>query len=211
VLESSFSIFTPKSRITINAKATFVNCTSLIEYENPMLFYKLCKDGCPNYGNKWACPPHSPRFSKYSINYSRALLVVFYCYLDQFYYTKTEYMRIKASNSILKSRMDKFMRSLERQVGGKMVSNGSCRLCKPCALKGSTTSRCKKPDQMRFSMEALGLNVGGISRDYLKHDLLWYKDKKAPTYSSVVSALLTNAKLDQMDLTSMFTIGFECK
>ena len=207
MLESSFTILTPTTKIIINTKATFVDRANLIEYENPLLFSTLCKEGCPNYEKKWACPPYSPTFSRYSIDYSRAILVVFYCYLDQFYYTKTEYMRIKASNSILKSRMDKFMRSLEEQVGGKMISNGSCRLCKPCTLKGGTISRCKKPDQMRFSMEALGLDVGGISRDYLKHDLLWYKDKKAPLYSSVVSALITNMQIDQNGFTSLFTMG----
>ena len=207
VLESSFSIFTPTTQILIHTKATLVDCANLIEYENQMLFSALCKVGCPNYGNKWACPPYSPTFSRYSIDYSRALLVVFYCYLDQFHYTKTEYMRIKASNSILKSRMDNFMRSLEKQVGGKMISNGSCRLCKPCAQKGGTMSRCKKPDQMRFSLESLGLDVSGISRDYFKHDLLWYKDKKSPLYSSVVSALLTNTQIDQIDFTSMFSMN----
>lgn len=198
LFESNFTITTPTKEIIINTKATLINCSDLIEYENPKIFNVLCKEGCPNYGNKWACPPHSPIFSKYSNNYSRVLLILFYCYLDQFDYTKTEYMRVKASNSILKSRMDKLMRSLEEQVGGRMLSNGSCRLCKPCALKSDKKSGCKKPDQMRFSMEALGLDVSGISRDYFKHNLLWYKDKKAPNYSSVVSALLTNNQTDKI-------------
>lgn len=207
MFESSFSILTPTTKIIINTKATFVDRANLIEYENPMLFSTLCKEGCPNYGKKWACPPYSPPFSRYAFDYSRALLVVFYCYLDQFSYTKTEYMRIKASNSILKSRMDEFMRSLEKQIGGKMISNGSCRLCKPCALKGGTISPCNRPDQMRFSMESLGLDVAGISRNYLNHELLWYKDKKAPLYSSVVSAFITNIQIDQNELTSLLTMG----
>ena len=207
MLETSFSILTPTTKIKINVKATFVDSASLRKYEDSTKFSVLCKEGCPNYGNKWACPPSSPTFSKYSANYSRAFLVLFYCYLDQFAYTKTEYMRIKASNSILKSRLDQFMRSLEKQVGGKMISNGSCRLCKPCALKISSTAGCKKPEQMRYSMESLGLDVNGISRDYLQHDLLWYKDKKAPAYSSVVSALLTNNRMDINEMAKMFSFG----
>ena len=92
MLESSFSILTPTTKIKINVKATFVDCASLRKYEDSALFSVLCKEGC-------------------------------------------------------------------------------------------------------------------ISRDYLEHDLLWYKDKNAPAYSSVVSALLTNNKLDLNEMAKMFSFG----
>lgn len=99
-------------------------------------------------------------------------------------------MKVKASNSILKSRLDRLMRELEIKYTGKMLTNGSCRLCKTCNKKNNLP--CKKPFEMRYSMEALGLNVAQIAQHFFGHRLLWYKDKKAPSYSSVVSCLLTN-------------------
>ncbi|CEO08506.1 DUF2284 domain-containing protein [Paraclostridium sordellii] len=181
---------TPSSDIVINLKAVTCSVTDLCGFEDKPLFNKLCKVGCPNFEKKWSCPPYSPRFTSYSKNYKYALVILMYCNLDQFNYTKTEYMKIKASNSILKTRMDKLMRFLENELDGLMVSNGSCRLCKPCNCKKSLP--CKKPNLKRYSMEALGLDVGNISLDIFNHKLLWYKDKIAPKYSTVISCLLLN-------------------
>ena len=51
---------------------------------------------------------------------------------------------------------------------------------------------CKHPDRMRYSMEATGLNVQRLSLDFLEHELLWYKDKTLPRYTSAVTLVLYN-------------------
>lgn len=121
------------------------------------------------------------------------------CELSQFDYTKTDYMKIKASNSILKSKSDKIARIFENKLSGIMMSNGSCRLCKPCNKKKELS--CKRPNDMRYSMESLGLNVEQISEDFLYHKLLWYRDKTAPKYSSVLTGILTNKYVDPSDIS----------
>lgn len=68
--------------------------------------------------------------------------------------------------------------------------SGSCRLCKPCYCKMGKP--CKHPDRMRYSMEATGLNVQRLSLDFLEHELLWYKDKTLPRYTSAVTLVLYN-------------------
>ncbi|WP_066637407.1 DUF2284 domain-containing protein [Desulfolucanica intricata] len=188
--ETVFKTKTPSSEILINIKIVQTLSNNLIQYENKNFFNKLCKNGCPNFNHKWSCPPYSPLYSEYSKEYSNAMLVLLFCTLNQFYYIKTEYMKVKASNSILKSKMDKFMRWLEPVFNGKILSNGSCRLCKLCTCKDKT-GNCKKPKEMRYSMESVGLDVEKISLHFLNHKFLWYKNKKAPLYSSVVSCLLT--------------------
>ncbi|MFZ5989339.1 MAG: DUF2284 domain-containing protein [Bacillota bacterium] len=165
-------------------------------------FNKLCAKGCINYNNKWSCPPHSPAYSSYSKNYEHCLLLLFTCDLSQFNYVKTEYMKVKTSNSILKSQSDRFSRFLENELYGKMLSNGSCRLCKPCSKKVSADS-CINPLKLRYSLESLGLNVEKISQDIFNHQLLWYKAKVCPTYSSVISGLLTNRTLEQSYLLEL--------
>jgi len=198
MIKTTFSVNTPTTNIIIDSKAVIIDADKLEAFQDKEYFDGLCKKGCPNYNNKWACPPCSPKYFQNAKGVSTDLLVSFYCNLNQFYYTKTEYMKVKASNSILKSRMDRFMRELEVKYTGKMLSNGSCRLCKPCNRKDNLP--CKKPLKMRYSMEALGLNVDQISQHFLSHRLLWYKNKKAPSYSSVVSCLLTNTDFTEDEI-----------
>lgn len=196
---TTFTSITPSSEITVNLKAVITSAEELTPYENKECFEALCKAGCPNYNSKWACPPYSPSYSEYKKDFSKALLVLFYCHLNQFHYTRAEYMKVKASNAVLKSRMDRLMRVLEAKYAGRTLSNGSCRLCKPCNLKKNRG--CKRPTEMRYSLESLGLNVVQICKDHLDHTLLWYVNRKAPRYSSVVSCVLTNSDLSEAEMT----------
>lgn len=200
MIETTLSVNTPTTKIIIESKAVIIDSNELEAFQEKEYFDGLCKKVCPNYSYKWSCPPYSPSYSDYRIGFSKALLVLFYCNLNQFHYIKTEYMKVKASNSILRSRLDRLMRQLEIKYTGKMLTNGSCRLCKTCNKKNSLP--CKKPSEMRYSMEALGLNVDHISQHFLGHRLLWYKNKKAPSYSSVVSCLLTNGPPTETEIIS---------
>lgn len=194
----NFKHITPSAEIEIHLKATLTKADLLNSYQDKNKFEKLCAEGCPNYGSKWACPPFSPSYSNLSNQYSNALLVLLYCNLSQFNYTKTEYMKIKASNSILKSKSDRLLRYLEEKSLGIMLSNGSCRLCSPCNRKKGLG--CKKPMEMRYSMESLGLDVEKISLELLHHQLLWYQNKLAPEYASVVGGVLMNEQISISDL-----------
>lgn len=198
MIKTSYVHNTPSSKILINIKAVIIPSCNLNEFSNKTLFNSLCEKGCPNYGHKWSCPPYSPAFTKYSLDYDKAILILMNCNLDQFDYIKTEYMKVKASNSILKAKIDILVRNLESKYDGLMISNGSCRLCKPCNCKKELP--CKKPKLKRYSMESLGLDVGEISKRHFKHELLWYKNKTAPLYSTVLSCILTNAFINENDI-----------
>lgn len=104
---------TPSAQIEITSVLTIIHPNALLSYEQKQKFESICKNGCVHYNNKWACPPHSPSYSDYSKEYRQALLLLLYCDLSQFNYIKTEYMKIKASNTILKSRMNQFLRIME--------------------------------------------------------------------------------------------------
>lgn len=193
--QTSFINKTPSAEITVNVKISVIESHRLTDYENKHEINKLCMT-CPTYGGKWSCPPFSPAFSSLDLNgYPYAAIVLLWCSLDQFRYTKTEYIRIKAANTILKSRMDRLMRGLEKSAGGLMISNGTCRLCNPCRKKKGES--CRKPDQMRYSMEALGLDVGRITSDVFGHDLQWYKNKTLPSYLSAAACLLLKDRAEE--------------
>jgi predicted metal-binding protein len=195
MFEIDFQHKTPTSLITINAKSLIIPAKKLLDFEDKCTFDKLCKTGCLNFNNKWSCPPFSPSYSELSANYSNLLLILLFCNLEQFNYIKNGYTKVRAGNIILKSIVDRFLRSLEKTFGGIMISNGSCRLCKPCTRK-TNLDKCKKITEMRYSMESLGLNVIKISTDLFNHKLLWYRNKTTPPYTSVISGLLTNYNFD---------------
>jgi len=193
---------TPSADINIRLSLKSICADELVQYENKYRFSKLCERQCVNYDRKWSCPPHSPAYTDYSKNFRYCLLILLSCRLSDFDHVKSGYMKVKTSNSILKSQSDRLTRFLESELAGRMLSNGSCRLCKPCSKKTSG-DKCKKPEKLRYSMESLGLNVAGISQDYFNHPLLWYKNKTIPQYSTVVSAVLTNKPLQNGDIESL--------
>ena len=151
------------------------------------LFRNLCKNGCVNYNNKYSCPPHSPTFLKFSKNSKNMSVICFKISLDQ-YSPLSYYNRIRASNSVLKSKIDRYL--LEYKLKGyKVAGSGSCRACKPCAAK--TNEKCKKPDRLIFSLESMGVDVNDLVVKCFGFPLEWYsKTNKEPEYTCTVGAIL---------------------
>jgi predicted metal-binding protein len=199
----NFQVKTLKNLININYDFCLINRKDIIT--DKVLFDNLCKIGCPNFGKKYSCPPYSPKFENLARDFDYLFVAMFLCPLDQI--KSTEYNKIRIANSVMKSRMDKFMRNLEKNEGGLFMSNGSCRLCRSCALKISRP--CKYPSKRRYSLESTGIDVNQITQKYFNKKLLWY-DKKlslAPEYTCVVSALFCN-KSDFERLKASFLVQF---
>lgn len=93
---------------------------------------------------------------------------------------------------MLKSRADKFTRTLAHEYGAH-ISTGSCRLCKPCKCQSGLP--CAHPNEMAYSFEAMGVNVGAAVEHYFDSPLLWYRRGYPPPYAAVVCGLLTNESL----------------
>jgi len=119
-----------------------------------------------------------------------------------FHYIKSDSLKIKAANSILKSRLDKALRLLSDRYGN-YISSGSCRLCKPCRCRSGLP--CGHPDKMSCSFEALGMDVGRLTESCLDHELLWYSKGNLPKYTSVAGGLLTNDKIDGNQIEKQFS------
>ncbi|MEL7658530.1 MAG: DUF2284 domain-containing protein [Bacillota bacterium] len=203
-----FSHKTPSSTIQIKLSLEITKAQALCSYENAEYFHSLCKTGCENYDKKWSCPPYCPTYSSYSAPYDYCLLTLFYCDLSQFDYIEKEYLKIRASNSILKAQAEKFSRFLEEELSGKMLSTGSCRLYKPCSKK-LDSDQCNHPLKLRYSLESLGLDLSKVSEDYFGHALQWYQNKTAPAYSTTLSGVMTNKQLDS-DFIKELTNDFIC-
>lgn len=160
-----------------------------MKHQNVEKFTKLCKHGCKNYNQKWSCPPNSPSFSSFSQGWKNLYVIFFRTEMHPFSDIKNPYLQIKAANMMLKSRADKYIRKLCKDEG-RVISTGSCRLCKPCHLKNGEP--CAHPNIMTYSYEAMGIDVDALVFDCFGKHLLWYKNGCIPEYTSVVCGYLSN-------------------
>jgi hypothetical protein len=117
--------------------------------------------------------------------------------LTQFSYIKNDYLKVRAANSILKSRLDKVLRETARFYNARYISSGRCRLCKPWKCKRSLP--CANPHIMSYSYEALGIDVSALVECCFNYRLLWYKKGCLPPYTCVVGGLFSEAPLDMLD------------
>ncbi len=77
----------------------------------------------------------------------------------------------------------------EKLIPGSLaLSCGSCKLCEVCNRVKEKI--CQDPDYMRYSIEALGGDVGETSQKFFGKPLLWVKDGIAPEYLVLVGGLL---------------------
>lgn len=191
---------TPNNVLLYNAYFMSINARQLDKYVNSVKFCKLCEIGCINYDKKWSCPPFSPSYINFSSEYHQILICFLTIDMEQFSYIKNSYLKIKTANTILKSRIDKTFRIYSLKES-KYISNGSCRLCKPCKCKSENP--CSHPNIMTYSFEALGIDVGKLVEDIFDKKLLWYSKNKLPQYTSVVSGLLFNQNINLDEITEI--------
>lgn len=180
---------TPHGKVSYWGKVCTISSDDIALYCDKEQFDGLCRLGCPNYGKKWSCPPYSPLYNDFSSEYQALCIVLLGLNLDELGYIKQDYLKVKAANSMLKSRVDRTLRMCITD-GEKYVSTGSCRLCKPCRKK--LEEQCAHPTIRTFSFEALGVNVSTMVKDIFDLNLLWYKRGSLPLYTCVVAGLLTN-------------------
>lgn len=184
---------TPNRTVEVIFKYKDVEAAKIIKYLDFSKFRELCKNGCCNYGKKWSCPPFAPSYDEYVKNFKYLGICLLSANMAQFSDIKNDYLKIRAANTVLKSRIDNTLLSL-CQNGERFISPGSCRLCRSCKCKKG--EKCSKPDIMPYSFEALGINVGSMTLDLFKHKLLWYKRGSVPEYTTVVGGILSNKVIE---------------
>lgn len=177
--------------IDITCRGILIEDVSILnKYYQKEFIKRACKEGCPNYGSKWSCPPFSKPYYKLTDGYNKAALISFSTNMNSYVEIKNKYTAIKAANVTLKNLVEKVARKIEMETSGYALLSGSCRLCRPCARK--TNEKCKHPDKMRYSMEAAYLNVQAICEELLGFELLWYEKNILPQYTSTVSLVFFN-------------------
>ena len=141
---------------------------------------------CPNFGNVWACPPYDfdpidiwNRYTDLRL-YARMLVPDF------------AGQKSKGALSALREEKDKFLEVLFKweteNPGSFALAAGSCSLCTSCGRPEGQP--CKKPKELRYSIESLGGDVALTASRYFGYSLQWIQDGVLPDYLMLVGGLL---------------------
>ena len=147
-------------------------------------FLGCCRD-CPNYNKRWSCPPLP--FDPMEFWKSYQTLKLYARVL-----TPASDTSVDELMSGLRDEKGKLLRellSMEGQIpNSRSLAAGSCITCEECTRKKDIP--CCHPEVLRYSIEALGGDVGEIMERYFHHPLKWIEKGKLPDYLTLVGGLL---------------------
>jgi predicted metal-binding protein len=144
---------------------------------------------CPSYGHSWACPPEAPYLQKKISKYKRFFLIFIKFNLINYLHKKKANHPPRTENSIkntlymknllrdnLEQEMLLFLEHQHIPYKNKLILwDGFCRLCSNEEDKGCTYDfgdLCRYPDKIRYSMEAVGIDVTKTVKN-LKFNIEW--------------------------------------
>ena len=156
-------------------------------------FLGCCRE-CPNYDKRWSCPPYSFSVEAIWKQYTSILLyelkIPINKHLRDNIYTQEELNEISCVIlAPIKKQLTEELMSLEDQYpGSKALFAGACDLCKSCNKENGET--CRHPEQMRYSIEALGGNVAQAVQFYFGDRILWAANGHLPEHYILLGGLL---------------------
>ena len=162
-------------------------------YQDRERFIEYCRE-CPRYDTVWSCPPldfdadeYLERFAWVNVVGAKVVLnprVIEEADTDE--KVRTVGWEIV---SAVKLELEEKMRQLEGTVPGSVsLSSGGCNLCKECSRKEGRP--CRRPEKMRYSLDAFGFDLSAITKDMLGIEILWCRDR-LPEYFTLIHGLLT--------------------
>ncbi len=157
--------------------------------------FLACCRACPNYTVKWSCPPYDfeplslwRKYREFWIFGTKLVLGA-----ESAGSGWDVWNRDSGVHTALAAEKEKLLGralSLEKQYDGSLgLSAGSCDICgRDCTKKFGTP--CRHPERMRYSIEALGGNVGETAARLLGTPIKWAEGGKLPDYLTLVCGLL---------------------
>lgn len=157
-------------------------------------FLEACR-ACPNYDRTWSCPSYDFDVTEYWNRYKTFRLLATKIVFDEDTLSKTytqEEIDAILENVLIpeKQKLSEELFRQEAEIPGSIsLSAGSCRLCKNGCSK-PLGQPCRFPEKMRYSVEALGGNVGLTIEKLMGIHLEWMEKGRLPHHFVLVSGLL---------------------
>ena len=155
-------------------------------YVNVAEFLEYCRQ-CPNYDKVWSCPGHDFDPEEYWRAYSSLNLLGYKINFDG---TETENRCMEIMAEVKRNLAEELFEMEKAYPGSESLSAGSCSTCGKDGCTRPSGKPCRYPDKMRYSIEALGGNVGKTVHDLLGIELEWIEEGKAPSYFVLAGGLL---------------------
>ena len=159
------------------------------------VFLEYCKE-CRNYGKVWSCPPYDFSPEEYWKKFQAIHIIGWKIYFPEEVTRRIyeEKEREELCVQLLfpyKQKLTEELLQMEKEIPGSVsLRAGSCLQCKQGNCARLTQEPCRFPDQMRYSIESIGGNVGKTVTKYLHQELQWMEEGKMPEYFTLVCALL---------------------
>lgn len=156
-------------------------------------FLNCCR-ACPNFGRKWSCPPFgfSPEayWKRFQTLHIYGLQIPVPAKTRERAHSPDELSQlIDKTLWAEKRRLNQELIALEREHPNSVsLSAGSCKCCARCSRPAGVP--CLQPSRMRYSIEALGGDVGRTAKELLGIEIQWAKDGIPPPYFTLVCGLL---------------------
>ena len=199
-----------------------ITTNDLMKYYNPKLINKYC-ESCNKYSKVWTCPPLPFIDKDFLLKYK-------YCHIisgkvlinslddDEIASLVNNSFKKYSDISISKDNFSNVFNGIYyafREINDKKILNlentfkdtlalvsGRCLICSNCTRVNNAP--CIHPNKLRYSLEALGLDVSSIIENVLGEKLQWSSNKN-PEYVTGVSALLSNSLISESAIKDTLT------
>lgn len=178
-----------KDNKVINLKAKVCKNTDVNKYMDFDYFTGLCKNGCPHYNLSYTCPPNSPKYTDYTKDFENTLVIAMYTDVN-------EENSISDIHPYLRRILSDMLIPIEKEFNGLLTDGGRCRYCEKCTYVDNLP--CRFPDKIRFSMEAMGIDLDKVCREVLNHKIVWDK-KDDKSYCTVLGSINFNGNISEKD------------
>lgn len=174
-MERNYTVI--ESEYTISLDEILPDCVDVPK------FLELCKM-CPNYGNRWSCPPYTENALSRWMQYDELQLII------RMLKPQAEMTEEQALMAVEREKMVFSDELLKREGEGVIsLAAGPCSRCaEDCTRKKHQI--CRFPHQVRCSIESLGGDVSRLTERYFGKSLLWIQNGKIPEYFLMVGGLL---------------------
>ena len=176
-------------------------------YQNREKYMAYCRE-CPRYETVWSCPPLAFDVDAYLAPYGLIYPVCARIDLDEATIAAADTAeKIKSTGwgilLAVKLDMEEKLRRLEPEAPGSVsLSSGGCNLCAACTRRDGKP--CRRPDRMRYSLDAFGFDLTAITKDLFSIDIQWCSDR-LPDHFTLVHALLAKEEVPE---ASWQKVGF---
>ncbi|WP_432748627.1 DUF2284 domain-containing protein [Pectinatus frisingensis] len=173
------------------------------KYQERERFLRYCKD-CHKYNTRWSCPPLDFDPNEYLAPYKYSYLIGIRIFYDAAIIAaantkeKIRYTSLKTTKTVKKQVSEILLAAEQYTPTTISLSSGGCDFC--CRCSRIKNEPCRRPEKMRYSLDAFGINLSKIAKKFLNIELLWNADT-LPQYHTLIHALLTKDELSRGAMT----------